>query len=180
MLAPGLLRHAEPDYDSGESRGLDFRSRDTAPLSRLGEQQAHQAAARFAQLEVARVVCSPMTRTLQTAAIIAAACGVPLAVDIDFREWDSGLPASGTYAKWQEATDEFRRHVGNAPDRATWESIRHMRDRANMALSRLPDDGYGALVVTHAFVIEAVTGVDGRTLQYCELVPTPPPGWRVR
>jgi broad specificity phosphatase PhoE len=171
-----LLRHAQPDYEAIEARGLDFRSRDTAALSRAGRQQAHEAAAVLERLGLSEIVSSPMTRTLQTAAIIALRLRLPLTVDIDLREWESGISATETHAGWQRATQQFRDHHGVPQAGARWEGAEQIRERATAALARLPRDGAAVLVVTHAFVIEALTGVDGRAVGFCEHVPFPDGG----
>lgn len=166
-----LLRHAQPDYQAIEARGLDFQSRDTAALSRAGRQQAHEAAGALEPLGLSEIVSSPMTRTLQTATLIALRLRLPLTVDVDLREWESGISSTETHAGWQRATQQFRDHHGVPPAGARWEGAEQIRERGTAALARLPQDGAAVLSVTHAFVIEALTGVDGRAVGFCERVP---------
>jgi len=66
------------------------------PLNDAGHEQAAAVAARVALLEPVRVATSPLVRTVETAEIVAAACGLAVEVDdrlieVDYGEYD-GLP----------------------------------------------------------------------------------------
>ena len=66
------------------------------PLNDAGREQAAAVAARVALLEPVRVATSPLVRTVETAEIVAAACGLAVEVDdrlieVDYGEYD-GLP----------------------------------------------------------------------------------------
>lgn len=83
------------------------------PLDEVGQQQAAGVAALLADAPVRRVVASPLLRTRQTAAPIAAAAGVEVEVDdrwieLDYGEWD-GLPLAevptDTWVRWVEDLD---------------------------------------------------------------------------
>ena len=81
------MRHGEADYQPIRERGWPGSAADLAALSDLGVEQARQAADRLAGAGATAVVSSPMTRALQTAAIVAIRLGLPLSVQFDLREW---------------------------------------------------------------------------------------------
>lgn len=64
---------------------------DRHPLTPKGLAQAHELAARLAGIPFAQVFTSPVLRAVQTAEILARACGVPAVVAEALREWDVGL-----------------------------------------------------------------------------------------
>ncbi len=78
-----LVRHGLPDYRVRQ-RGDEVPG---PPLSVVGRDQARQAAAVVRQYQPARVHSSPLTRTLQTAQVIAGEIGAPLSMGAELREW---------------------------------------------------------------------------------------------
>ena len=87
-----FARHGETPHNR-EGR---LQGRVDLELSEQGLDQARRLAARFRGLEVARVVSSPLRRATQTAAAIAAVCGVDVEVDdrlieLDYGDWDGRL-----------------------------------------------------------------------------------------
>ena len=95
-----LMRHGEPDWGQVQDPRWRGAANDWAPLTPHGQVQAEQAADRLARQHPTLVLSSPMTRALQTAAIVASRLDVPLAVELDLREW---LPDE-TY-QWTSAED---------------------------------------------------------------------------
>ncbi|GAA3439456.1 bifunctional RNase H/acid phosphatase [Kutzneria kofuensis] len=85
-----LLRHGQTPL-TVERR---YSGRGEIALSELGEQQAAAAAARLAKVpDIAAVVASPLTRTVQTARAVADAIGVELTthdglIETDFGDWE--------------------------------------------------------------------------------------------
>ena len=81
-----LLRHGQSEFN------LLFTATKRDPgivdpkLTPLGEQQAADAAAALAGERIARIVVSPYTRALQTAAPVARALGVPVFINPIVRE----------------------------------------------------------------------------------------------
>jgi broad specificity phosphatase PhoE len=110
------------------------------------------------------VVASPMTRALQTAAIVAVRLGLPLSVQFDLREW---LP-DDTFS-WRSAEDvraavaDRDAHGGEWPDgeQRTWEPLSQLRERCaaalQTALAGLPGHEV-VIVVCHQMVIWSLTG----------------------
>jgi probable phosphomutase (TIGR03848 family) len=107
---------------SGRLPGID--------LSEKGVEQAEHAASRLAALPIGAVYASPIERTTQTAACIAARFGLPVValegvIEADYGEWTGGKIAD--LAK----TEEWK-VVQVAPSRARFpggESIREMQAR---------------------------------------------------
>jgi probable phosphoglycerate mutase len=81
-----LLRHGQTEH-TPERR---FSGRNDLPLSRTGRAEAKAAAARAAELGIEFVVASPLRRTRETAEIVAATLGLPVAFDEDLVELDFG------------------------------------------------------------------------------------------
>lgn len=83
-----LIRHGQPDYTPCDERGFIGHGRSLAPLSPLGVSQAEKTGKDPALKDVKLIVSSPLTRALQTAAIISRETGIPLTVEVDLREWE--------------------------------------------------------------------------------------------
>lgn len=164
-----LVRHGEPDYEAVRSMGPGSSARNVAPLSDVGRRQALDRGRHLDGVRPVRIVASPMTRTLQTAALIAQAASVECRVDVDLREWDSGT--DGSPAAFETAAAAFRRAGGErvAGEPGAWESLHELRSRASAAVERWSSRDGVVVLVTHAFVIEALTGRDGRTIGFCEV-----------
>jgi broad specificity phosphatase PhoE len=164
MVLVYLMRHGEADYQPVRHRGWPGAVADLAPLSDLGIEQARRAADELAGSGATAVVSSPMTRALQTAAIVAARMGLPVSVQFDLREW---LP-DDTFG-WRSADDiraafeDFDAHGGEWPagrPRA-WEPMSQLRERCRAALrsaiASLPGHEV-IIVVCHQMVIWSLTG----------------------
>ena len=100
-----LLRHGQSEFN------LHFSATKRDPgiadprLTPEGEAQAHRAAQALAHMGITRIVVSPYTRALQTAAPIAAALGVPVMINPIIREryhftCDIGTPRSDLSKAW--------------------------------------------------------------------------------
>jgi broad specificity phosphatase PhoE len=164
MVLVYLLRHGEADYRPIRHRGWPGSAADLAPLSDLGVKQAREAADGLAGAGATAVVASPMTRAVQTAAIVAVRLGLPVSVQFDLREW---LP-DDTFS-WRSADNvraavrDFDAHGGEWPagTARAWEPLSQLRDRSAAALR----DAIGGLpghevviVVCHGMVIWSLTG----------------------
>lgn len=65
-----LIRHAQSEFNAAFEPGAPDPMIFDAPLSRLGESQAIDARPQLERLNINRLIVSPMTRTLQTAALL--------------------------------------------------------------------------------------------------------------
>jgi broad specificity phosphatase PhoE len=180
MASVYLLRHGEADYEPIRERGWPGGVADLAPLTAVGVEQANLAAAGLAGLGASAVVSSPMTRALQTAAIVAVRLGLPLSVQFDLREW---LP-DDTFS-WRSAAEvraavtDFDAHGGEWPDGEprSWEPLSQLRDRCSAALrhvlNALPRHEV-VIVVCHQMVIWSLTGHRHTGLGRWRTIPAPP------
>ena len=104
-----LVRHGETDANAeGKSRG-----RLEVPLDERGERQADRAAAWLKQKHVARIVSSPVERSLDTARTVAAATGAPLEMDDRLASLNIGDMAGEDGQETQSQVEEYEQE----PDR---------------------------------------------------------------
>jgi len=149
LVRHGVTAHTGPLL-SGRMPGVD--------LSEKGVDQAQAAAERLAVLQVAAVYASPIERTAQTAAYIAARLGLdvqplPGVIEADYGDWTGGKIAD--LAK----TDEWK-VVQAAPSRAVFpggESLRAMQARMVDALDAVvaAHANQTVVVVSHADPIKS-------------------------
>ena len=157
-----LLRHGQSEFN------LHFTVTRRDPgiidpkLTPLGHQQARAAAAVMQGQGIRRIIASPYTRALQTAAPIARALGVPVFINPIVREryaftCDVGSPRTELARSWPE-------HDFTGIEEVWWPPVEEPADgiaarallfRAEMAA--LPDWS-DALVVSHWGFILAMTG----------------------
>ena len=145
-----LLRHGDTDL-SPEHRFSGLRD---LPLSASGERQARAAACRLAAgAPIDVVVCSPLRRAVETAAIAAGELGLSAVVDDDLRETDFGAWEGLTLAEiqqcWPAVAAAWRCDPRQAPPGG--ESFADTARRVNRACDRLLRDhgGKRVLVVGH-------------------------------
>ena len=181
-----LLRHGQSEFN------LRFTATRKDPgipdpcLTALGHEQADAAAEVLADKGLRRIVVSPYTRTLQTAAPIARRLGLPVVVNPVVREryafsCDVGSPRARLAAAWPE-------HDFSTVEEMWWPAVEEPADRvlARAALFRaemaaLPDWA-DTLVVTHWGFIMSVTGLSVANGEWLRVDPTEPPpaevSWR--
>lgn len=145
-----LLRHGDTDL-SPEHRFSGLRD---LPLSASGERQARAAACRLAAgAPIDVVVCSPLRRAVETAAIAAGELGLSAVVDDDLRETDfgawEGLTLAEIQQRWPAVAAAWRCDPRQAPPGG--ESFADTARRVNRACDRLLRDhgGKRVLVVGH-------------------------------
>jgi probable phosphoglycerate mutase len=79
-----LARHGEADYES------DLMTESGGSLSALGRDQARDLGERLRSERVAAVVCSELSRAVQTAEIAAGVLGLPVTVREGLQEFPAG------------------------------------------------------------------------------------------
>ncbi|SFU34169.1 Broad specificity phosphatase PhoE [Methylobacterium sp. 174MFSha1.1] len=171
-----LLRHGQSQFNlHHHATGLDPGIVD-APLTPLGHEQAEAAARALAGEGLRRILCSPLTRALQTAAPVAARLDLPVLVTPAVRERRGASCDVGTCRTdlarawphldmshldevwWREADDEDE----HEPDHLFAARIAAF----GTGMAEDPDWAH-TLVVCHFGFIHAVTG---RTLANGEWV----------
>jgi broad specificity phosphatase PhoE len=157
-----LIRHGQSEFN------LHFTAHRVDPgipdpqLTPLGRAQAEAAAETLAGARITRIIASPYTRAMQTAAPFARRLALPVTISPLVREryhfvCDIGTPVSALRGQWPE------HDFGDLPE--TWwpaetESEMATLDRAaafHVAMAALPDHAE-TLVVTHWAFIRAMTG----------------------
>ncbi len=150
-----MVRHGE----SEGNRERRFTISPEVPLTDLGREQAHRAAAQIAErFKPARLISSPFRRARQTSEIIAAALGLEIEIVHDLHERDLGALKGESY-------DVLRELVKQDPEYDTaqgwlWrpergESYEDVRRRVVVAIdeirARHPDDEI--VIVSHGGVM---------------------------
>jgi len=173
-----LLRHGQSEFN------LHFTATRRDPgihdpkLTALGHAQAEAAAEALARERITRIIVSPYTRALQTAAPVARRLGVPVFVNPVVRErysftCDIGSPRAELEAAWPE-------HDFTAIEEVWWPSVdepgasiigRAALFRAEMAALA---DWSDTLVVSHWGFILCMTGQSVMNGNWLRCDPTAP------
>ncbi len=147
------------------------------PLTRTGRLQAEALAKKFAGKSITRIYTSPIPRAKETAEILSAALGAPVACADGLREPDCGFLEGGAdeaawveHNYWKEAWLEGRELEHGPQD---GETCKEVRTRLAKFIQKLIAD-YGEtdcefLLVTHGALIlfglpEVLTGLDQQTI----------------
>lgn len=154
-----------------DQRGLEGGVRDLVPLTERGVQQAREAAEGLAPVGAKRILSSPATRALQTAATLALRLGLPIEVRFDLREWVPDASYQWNRETRDQAVSEYRANHGRWPADGPrrWETTSTLRNRALRALQADADELGPTIVVAHEVLICALTG--RRQVGLCEIVP---------
>lgn len=142
-------------------RVLPGAANDLVPLTNAGVKQAEHAASLLKNTAATQILSSPMTRALQTAAVISRSLDLPISVEFDLREWVVDDTYRWIGAPPRSVIDEFIGADGEWPDGEPqpWEPLSAVRDRVLAVLRRTTGPDQNHIVVVHAVVIHAVTGV---------------------
>jgi broad specificity phosphatase PhoE len=178
-----LLRHGQSTFNAVFTATRRDPGFIDPPLTPLGEAQAEHAAAALAGAGIRRIIASPYTRALQTAAPIARRLGVKVHVNPIVREryaftCDVGTPRTALALAWPG-------HDFSMIDEVWWPAVeepaaevaaRAARFRAEMAA--LPDWS-ATLVVSHWGFILSLTGESVPNGGWLRCDPAAPPPERV-
>jgi len=174
-----LLRHGQSEFN------LHFTATRRDPgiidprLTELGHRQATDAVQQLAGERIARIITSPYTRALQTAAPIARALGLKVIVNPIVREryafaCDVGTPRPELEMAWPD-------HDFSTIDDVWWPAIEEpaasVIDRAALfraEMTALPDWS-DTLVISHWGFILSLTGQSVMNGQWLRCDPTGPP-----
>ncbi len=181
-----LLRHGQSEFNFHFTATKRDPGIPDPKLTELGHQQAEAAALALAGERITRIIASPYTRALQTAAPIARQRGLPILVNPTVREryafsCDIGSPCTELALAFPEV--EFA-HVEEVWWPAIEEPDQGIEERAALfraEMSALPD-WRETLVVSHWGFVLAMTGERVMNGEWRRCDPTaPPPGpilWR--
>jgi len=173
-----LLRHGQSEFN------LLFTASRVDPgiadpkLTELGHAQAAAAAERLAAEPIRRIVVSPYTRALQTAAPLAERLGVPVRITPLVREryafaCDVGTPRAALELAWPEHDFSGLPEVWWPPVEEPAESIRARAALFRAEMAALPDWA-DTVVVSHWGFILSMTGESVMNGQWLRCDPTTP------
>lgn len=110
-----LARHGQTEWHHDNR----YAGRSDIALNGVGHREAEILARRAREEEPASVICSQLTRAIDTARPVAAACGVELEIEERLREVDFGAWEGKTLEEVREdnpdQVDKFERNPDNAP-----------------------------------------------------------------
>jgi len=169
-----LVRHAEPDYTNPRRWDTLGWGADLASLTIDGERHAHVRALELLKWNPQIVLCSPTTRTMQTALIFRQFIDAPFQVEFDLHEW---VPDKSFMWKTYEeilcliADMENCKYEWPAGQEKPWEPYSSVRSRVTAVLSRYTQYDR-VMVVCHGVVIRSLTGrTMNEEIGYVEAVP---------
>jgi broad specificity phosphatase PhoE len=175
-----LIRHGQSEFNvvfNRERRDPGIRD---APLTAHGKTQVQQAARDLAALmqqgrPIKRLLASPYTRALQTAAIIAEALDLPLEVEPLVREHaayhcDIGTPATALAEMWPGLSFD---HLDDVWWSALDETQAQLLERCRSFHQRAAgwQDWQQIAVVSHWGFIRGLTGHEARNAELVEFDP---------
>ena len=159
-----LARHGQTDYNAQRR----FQGLLPVPLNETGRAQATELGARAAEQGFAALWCSPLARARETAAIVAAALGLPAREDERLVETDTGAWTDRSFDEVSaEDPEGFAAFLRADPDFAfpAGESFRHQTARVMAALDEIAAGPRPVLVVTHGMAIRLVFAALGMPLE---------------
>jgi broad specificity phosphatase PhoE len=172
-----FVRHGQSEFNVHFAKTRIDPGIEDPALTELGRRQARSVAAALAPRGPVRIVASPYRRTLETAAILAEALGLPVEVDALVRErcWfacDIGTPASTLRTLWPHL--DFDR-LGERWWPAHGESEAQLSARCGVFASRLhrATDWGETVYVSHWGFIRGLTGLTVGNGTVVEIRPGP-------
>lgn len=162
------MRHGYANYDLAEERRLKGALRDLVPLTPYGHNQVKQTSQSLRHLRPEIIISSPMTRALQSAAILSRLLDLRLEVEFDLHEWlpDLTVPYDQAIVT-KAARDEMMQLNGEWPKNETknWEPLSAMRRRV-IGVLRHYCNLNRVIVVCHGVIIHNLTGQEVDTGSY--------------
>jgi broad specificity phosphatase PhoE len=175
-----LLRHGQSYFNLHYTETRVDPGIEDPELTRLGHEQARAAAAELKQARLTRIIVSPYTRALQTAAAFQATHDVPVQVMQEVRE--RAAFACDIGSKPELLAARFPRHDFSHLPLRWWhegtESTAETIERAAgfRAFMTTLEDSATTLLVSHWAFILAFTGVsvgNGQMVEYDPHLPAP-------
>jgi broad specificity phosphatase PhoE len=173
-----LLRHGQSEFNLHFTATKRDPGIVDAPLTDLGHAQAAAAAQELAAVGIKRIIASPYTRALQTAAPLARTLGLPVTITPLVRErykfaCDIGTPRTGLERSWP--THDF-----SAIEEVWWPQteeaagqVVHRARRFRAEMAALPDWS-DTLVISHWGFILSMTGQSVMNGTWLRCDPTAP------
>lgn len=155
-----LIRHGEANYGLADDRNLVGSTREFVPLTERGVSQIERLGQQLHDHQAELILSSPLTRAMQSAAILSRELDLPVKVEFDLREWvpdftntyegsDAVLMA---YTELLEAGGEWPKDV-----KKRWEPMSSVHQRVTDTLVRYTHHDR-VFVVCHGAVITSLVG----------------------
>lgn len=152
-----LVRHGQTAWNA-EKR---FRGRHDLPLNDAGRAEAERVAGTLADTALRRVYASPLSRAMETAAMVSRSRGLEVLadaafVDIDYGRWTglSDAEARGEFPelhlRWQRRPEQVRFPDGESLDDVRLRAVSRLRKLA------LAHAGEAIAIVSHRVVIKVL------------------------
>jgi broad specificity phosphatase PhoE len=175
-----LLRHGQSEFNLHFTATKRDPGIVDAPLTDLGHAQAAAAAEELAAAGIRRIIASPYTRALQTAAPLALALGLPVTVTPLVRErykfaCDIGTPRTSLEQSWPAHDFTSIEEVWWPQTEEGAEQVVHRARRFRAEMAALPDWS-DTLVISHWGFILSMTGksvMNGSWLRCDPTMPAP-------
>ena len=173
-----LLRHGQSEFNLHFTRTRKDPGIPDPVLTELGHEQAEHAAEMLAAERITRIMASPYTRALQTAAPIARRLGLPVLVHPVVRERYAFTCDVGSARG--VLRERFPAHDFSAIDEVWWpaeeEPAEQVVSRAAMFRAEMTatSDWSDTLVVSHWGFILALTGLSVGNGEWLRCDPTQP------
>jgi broad specificity phosphatase PhoE len=157
-----LVRHGQ-----SESNALGLLSsypevpgRTVRHLTEQGISEVKETAEKLRQENIDVIIASPLTRTVETAAIISEATGIPVLQDIRLRETNFGIYDAGPVERFFNAYSKPEERILTDGGDGV-ESFEDMRARVVSILDDVKRecDGKKVVLVSHADTLEQIHGV---------------------
>ena len=173
-----LLRHGQSEFNLHFSQTRRDPGICDPKLTPLGHEQAALAAASLEREGLRRILVSPYTRALQTAAPVARRLGIPIVVDPSVRERYAFACDVGTCRT--ELAQAWPEHDFSPIEEVWWpcaeeptERVLYRAARFRAAMAALPDWA-DTLVVSHWGFILSLTGRSVMNGEWLRCDPTQP------
>lgn len=179
-----LLRHGQSLFNLHFTRTRQDPGIEDPELTALGHEQARQAAEDLADTPLTRVIISPYTRALQTAAPFLERAGLQVEILPQVRErtafiCDIGSSPAQLAARFpQHEFSHLPQHWWGEDKETEAETI--ARARAFQSLMRQRDDADKTLLVSHWGFLLALTGCSVANGAWVEFNPFTPPPEQIR
>lgn len=177
-----LLRHGQSEFNLLFTQTRRDPGIKDPKLTPLGQQQAEAAAEALAgQQEIRRIIASPYTRALQTAAPLARRLGLPVTVNPIVREryaftCDIGSPTTALRAAWPDLALHHVEEIWWPTEEEPAEQVVARAARFRGEMAALTDWAH-TVVVSHWGFILSMTGESVANGQWLPCDPTgPAPG----
>ncbi len=173
-----LLRHGQSEFNVHITATRRDPGIEDPRLTEYGHAQAEQAARQLRHERIARIICSPYSRALQTAEPVARALGIPIRISPVVRErfgsaCDIGSPRTELGVRWPD-------HDFSTIDEVWWpataEPAESVIGRASLFRTEMAarSDWSDTLVVSHWGFILCMTGQSVMNGQWLRCDPTVP------